>query len=129
MTIITIIIIACLAFLGIGLGITYRIAENTADSSRYMINELQAKLGENTRRLDALNAAVKELTEWTAEQDDKILGVKDTNRELLKSLQDTVVNLEQTDRRCREIERYYCTYVARKEAPDDQVQKEPISDE
>ena len=51
--------------------------------------------------IDAMNGAIEALNDW--------------NKDLCECLEQAVTNLEETDRRCRDIERYYINYVSRKE--------------
>lgn len=52
-----------------------------------------------------LGAVATELREW--------------NKDLTDNLVEMMDSIEDTDRRCREIERYYVTYIARRDEEDD----------
>lgn len=68
----------------------------------------------SAKRLDAQNAAIKELTGWNTDQDKSIHNILDTIIGIDTEAQNITRNLMQTDKRVTEIERYYVTYVARK---------------
>ena len=83
------------------------------------------------KRLDAQNAAIKELTGWNSELSERLNNARNRDAEILQNLRDAVTNQIKTDKRVTEIERYYVTYVARKKVEDDgdQIQEKPVSDE
>lgn len=85
----------------------------------------------SAKRLDAQNAAIKELTGWNTDQDKSIHNILDTIIGIDTEAQNITNNLIKTDNRVTEIERYYVTYVARKKVEDDgnQIQETPVSDE
>lgn len=73
------------------------------------------------KRLDAQNAAIKELTGWNGELSRSMGKALDREAEVLKTLNDIVTNQIKTDKRVTEIERYYVTYVARKKEENDET--------
>lgn len=83
------------------------------------------------KRLDALNAAIRELTNWNSDQGDSLHNIIDSLASVCQEAENLTRNLMQTDNRVTEIERYYVTYVARKKVEDDgnQIQEKPVSDE
>lgn len=83
------------------------------------------------KRLNAQNAAIKELTGWNSELSERLNNARNRDAEILQNLRDAVTNQIKTDKRVTEIERYYVTYVARKKVEDDgdQIQEKPVSDE
>lgn len=85
----------------------------------------------SAKRLDAQNAAIRELTGWNTDQDASIHNILDTILGINTEAQNITMNLIKTDNRVAEIERYYVTYVARKKVEDDgdQIQEKPVSDE
>ena len=93
--------------------------------------DLQSDLAAQKTRLDAQNAAIRELTNWNTDQDASIHNILDTIIGIDTEAQNITRNLMQTDNRVTEIERYYVTYVARKKVGHNgnQIQKEPVSNE
>lgn len=95
------ILFALVAVIGICIGILARQIEALEAD----LMKTKASLGhtyiEQKKKLDDANNAIAELTEW--------------NKDLCECLKQAVNNLDETDRRCRDIERYYINYVARKE--------------
>ena len=94
-----------------------------------IINDLQTDLSAQKTRLDAQNAAIRELTNWNTDQDKSIHNILDTILGIDQEAQNIATNLIKTDNRVTEIERYYVTYVARKKVEDngDQIQEKPVS--
>ena len=79
-----------------------------------IMKNLQSDLAAQKTRLDAQNAAIRELTNWNTDQDDGIHNILDTIIAIDTEAQNITNNLIKTDNRVTEIERYYVTYVARK---------------
>lgn len=96
-----------------------------------IMKDLQSDLAAQKTRLDAQNAAIRELTNWNSELSERLNNARDRESEVLQNLRDVVTNQIKTDNRVTEIERYYVTYVARKKVEDDgdQIQEKPVSDE
>lgn len=96
-----------------------------------IMKDLQRDLAAQKTRLDAQNAAIKELTGWNSELSERLNNARSRDAEILQNLRDAVTNQIKTDNRVTEIERYYVTYVARKKVEDDgdQIQEKPVSDE
>lgn len=96
-----------------------------------IINDLQTDLSAQKTRLDAQNAAIRELMNWNTDQDKSIHNILDTILGINQEAQNIATNLIKTDNRVTEIERYYVTYVARKKVEDDgnQIQEKPVSHE
>lgn len=95
------ILFALVAVIGICIGVLARQIE-TLEAD---LMKTKASLGHTyiglKKKLDDADKAIAELTEW--------------NKDLCECLKQAVSNLDETDRRCRDIERYYINYVARKE--------------
>lgn len=85
----------------------------------------------SAKRLDAQNAAIRELTSWNSDQGDSLHNIIDSLASVCQEAENLAKNLIKTDKRVTEIERYYVTYVARKKVEDDgdQIQEKPVSDE
>ncbi len=93
------ILFALVAVIGICIGVLARqIKALEAD-----LMKTKASLGHTyiglKKKLDDANNAIAELTEW--------------NKDLCECLKQAVNNLDETDRRCRDIERYYINYVSK----------------
>lgn len=107
----------------------YLLITHVVQSNR--IQELAELLKVEDSRLDAQNAAIRELTNWNTDHDASIHNILDTIIGIDTEAQNITRNLIKTDNRVTEIERYYVTYVARKKVEDDgdQIQEKPVSDE
>jgi DnaJ-class molecular chaperone len=105
-------------------------AEKNREDCAMSLHELEMTQ-DTEARLDAQNAAIKELTGWNSELSERLNNARSRDAEILQNLRDAVTNQIKTDNRVTEIERYYVTYVARKKVEDDgnQIQEKPVSDE
>lgn len=116
---------------GAFVGLLFARLNGKLDAHTEILKEHDRKIAGIETRLDALNAAIRELTNWNTDQDASIHNILDTIIGIDTEAQNITRNLIKTDNRVTEIERYYVTYVARKKAEDDgdQIQEKPVSDE
>lgn len=94
----------------------YLLITHVVQSNR--IQELAELLKVEDSRLDAQNAAIRELTSWNSDQGDSLHNIIDSLASVCQEAQNITNNLIKTDNRVTEIERYYVTYVARKKEPE-----------
>ena len=109
-------IVTIIIYFVLGLFIAHQHSQLTALVD--IMKNLQSDLAAQKTRLDAQNAAIRELTNWNTDQDDGIHKILDTVLSLDQEAQNITNNLIKTDKRVTEIERYYVTYVARKKEPE-----------